>query len=225
MKFKFIEHFGGSLISREIWMLILGGLKTTVVIFIFAALLAIVLSAGLSYLRINKKWPWLYKPVELFVSTIREVPAITFMMFFYYVVFVGEFHNGLVVSIIALGIYSSGPLEEIICVHIGQVNKGQIEAGLSLGLTRRQCYTNIVLPQAVRSMLPLFTGELRGLLQATSYAGYIAQRDMMKVVDIIREEYHDTFLPLIIVSVFYLILSYLITVTVSYLSAKMFRND
>ena len=130
------------------------------------------------------------------------------MMFFYYVVFVGEM-NGIIVSIIALGVYSSDALEEIFNVHVRQIDKGQIEAGLSLGLTKRQCYRYVVLPQAVKSMVPLVAGELRALLQATSYAGYIAQRDMMNAVDTIREQHGDTFLPLIIVSVLYLILAWI----------------
>ena len=210
--------------SWDIWKLIFGGLQTTVIILVFAAILAIILGAGLSYLNISKKWPWLYQPLEWFVSTVHEVPAITFMMFFYYVVFVGEM-NGIIVSIIALGIYSSGSLEDIFCVHIHQVDKGQIEAGLSLGLTKRQCYRYVVLPQAVKSMLPLFAGELRALLQATSYAGYIAQKDLMKVVDMIREQYDDTFLPLIIVSILYLILAWIVTTLVKFLYVKLFRYD
>ena len=210
--------------SSDIWMLILGGLQTTIVIFVFAAILAILLGAGLSYLNISKRWPWLYNPLEWFVSTVHEVPAIAFMMFFYYVVFVGEM-NGIVVSIIALGIYASDSLEDVFNVQIRQVDKGQVEAGLALGLTKRQCYQHIVLPQAVKSMLPLLAGELRALLQATSYAGYIAQHDLMKVVDTIREQYNDTLLPLIVVSILYLILAWIITTLVKSLYAKLFRYD
>ena len=225
LSFDIKKEISEVLFSRDIWMLIVGGLQTTIIIFVFAALLAILLGAGLSYLKINNKWPWLYRPLELFVSTVHEVPAITFMMFFYYIIFSGEMSNGVLVSIIALGIYSSGSLEDIFSVHVCQVDKGQIEAGLSLGLTKRQCYQHIVVPQAVKSMLPLFAGEMRGLLQATSYAGYIAQKDLMKVVDIIREQYNDTFLPLIIVSILYLILSYIITALVSLIHTKMFNYD
>ena len=210
--------------SPEIWMLILGGLQTTIIIFVFAAILAILMAAGLSYLNISKRWRWLYCPLEWFVSTIHEVPAIAFMMFFYYVVFVGEM-NGIIVSIIALGIFSSDSLEDIFNVHIGQVDKGQIEAGMALGLSKRQCYQYIVLPQAIKSMLPIFAGELRVLLQATSYAGYIAQTDLMKVVDTIREQYNDTLLPLIIVSILYLILAWIITALVRSLYEKLFRYD
>ena len=116
-------------------------------------------------------------------------------------------------------------MEDIFSVHISQVDKGQIEAGLSLGLTRRQCYRYVVLPQAVKSMMPFFAGELRTLLQATSYAGYIAQKDLMKVVDMIREQYNDTFFPLIVVSILYLILAFGITALVNKLSVKLFKYD
>ena len=210
--------------SREMWGLILGGLQTTIVILVFAAILAILLGAGLSYLTVNKKWPWLYTPLEWFVTIVHEVPEIAFMMFFYYVIFVGQL-NGVIVSIIALGIYSSGSFEDIFSIHINQVDKGQIEAGLSLGLSRRQCYRHIVFPQAAKSMMPFFAGELRTLLQATSYAGYIAQKDLMKAVDMIREQYDDTLLPLIIASILYLILAWAITVGVKALYEKIFQYD
>jgi ABC-type amino acid transport system permease subunit len=212
------------LFSHDMWRLILGGLKTTVIIFVCAAVLAIFLGAALSYLKISHKWPWFYGPVNWFVKTIHDVPAVALMMFFYYVIFGGEM-NGLIVSIIALGVYTSGSLVKLFTVHILNVDKGQIEAGLSLGMTTSQCYRHIVVPQALKSMLPIFAGELKVLLRCTSYAGYIAQKDLIKSVDAIRAEHIDTFLPLIIVSILYLILSWLITVVIDLLYVKLFKHD
>ena len=178
----------------------------------------------MSYLKITQKCSWLFAPLNWFVKTIHDVPAVALMMFFYYVIFGGEL-NGILVSIIALGVYTSGTLVKLFSVHILNIDKGQIEAGLSLGMTSRQCYRHIVLPQAIRSMLPLFSGELKVLLRCTSYAGYIAQKDLIKSVDAIRQLHYDTFLPLIIVSIMYLILSWLITALIDYLYKKLFKHD
>lgn len=219
-----LEHLLLSISSWDMWRLIWGGLQTTVVIFIFAAIAAILLGAMLAYLAISHKWPWFYKPLNWFVTTVHDIPSVALMMFFYYVIFAGEM-NGIVVSIIALGVYTSGSLAKIFKIHIQQVGNGQIEAGRALGMTRTQCYCYIVLPQAVKSMLPLFIADLKVQLRATSYAGYIAQQDLIKAVFAVREQYSDTFLPLIIVSIFYLILSWMITQVIHLLYVKFFKYD
>lgn len=213
-----------SVLSWDMWRLILGGLRTTVIIFIFAAIAAILLGALLTYLAISHKWPWLYKPLSWFVTTVHDIPSVALMMFFYYVIFAGEM-NGVVVSIIALGVYTSGSLAKIFKIHILQVGPGQIEAGRALGMTTRQCYRYIVLPQAVKSMLPLVIADLKVQLRATSYAGYIAQKDLIKAVFAVREQYADTFLPLIIVSIMYLILSWMIAQVIQSLYVKFFKYD
>ena len=212
------------LLSQDTWRLILGGLRTTIVIFLFAAIFSVLLGAALSYFKISHKWPWLYKPLYWFVKTVHDIPSVALMMFFYYVIFAGKL-NGILVSIIALGIYTSGTLTKLFTVHVLQIDRGQTEAGLSLGMTSRQCFRHIVMPQAVKSMLPIFVGDMTALLRATSYAGYIAQKDLIKAVDAIRTMHYDTFLPLIIVSIMYLILSWLITALINFLYVKLFKYD
>lgn len=216
-----MEHM---VLSRDMWMLILGGLKNTVIIFVFAAIVAILLGSFLAYLSISRRWPWFHNPLRWIVATINDIPAVALMMFFYYVIFAGEM-NGIIVSVIALGVYTSGAVSRMIVVHILQIDRGQIEAGRALGMTTPQCYKYIVLPQAAKSMLPIYIGHLKLLLRATSYAGYIAQNDLIKAVAAIREQYDGAFLPLIIVSILYLILSWMITRLIQFLYTKLFKHD
>ena len=133
--------------------------------------------------------------------------------------------NGIVVSIIALGVYTSGTLTKIFKIHIKQVGKEQYEAGRMLGFTPKQIYRLIILPQAVKSMLPLVVGEMKVLLRATSYAGYIAQKDLVKAVDSIRTQTEDVFLPLLFISLLYLFLSWLIVKVFHLLHVKLFCYD
>jgi ABC-type amino acid transport system permease subunit len=133
--------------------------------------------------------------------------------------------NGVLVSIIALGVYTSGSLAKLFKIHIHQVGKEQYEAGRMLGFTPWQTYRYIVLPQAVHNMLPLVIGELKVLLRATSYAGYIAQKDLVKAVDSIRSETGDAFIPLLFISLLYLFLSWLIAKAIQWLNVKLFRHD
>ena len=211
-------------LAEDALQLILGGFQNTLVIFFFGAIWALVLAMFLTYLHINHKWQWLYRPLHWFVATIHDVPAVVLMMFFYYVVFSASL-NGILVSIIALGVYTSGTLTKIFKIHIKQVGKEQYEAGRMLGFTPKQIYRLIILPQAVKSMLPLVVGEMKVLLRATSYAGYIAQKDLVKAVDSIRTQTEDVFLPLLFISLLYLFLSWLIVKVFHLLHVKLFCYD
>ena len=213
-----------NLFNEKAMHLIWGGFKTTVIIFFFGAIVAVILGAFLTYLSITHKCLWLYKPLSWFVMTIHDIPSVVLMMFFFYVVFGGAM-NGILVSIIALGIYTSGALYKIFKIHIMQVGKEQLEAGQMLGVSTFKCYRYIILPQAVKTMLPLVGGELKLLLRATSYAGYIAQKDLVKAVDAIRSFTYDAFVPLLLVSLLYLLLSWLIVKTLDCISKKYFYND
>lgn len=204
--------------------LILSGFQNTLIIFFFGAIWALLLASLLTYLYINHKWQWLYRPLNWFVATIHDVPAVVLMMFFYYVIFSGSL-NGIVVSIIALGVYTSGSLTKIFKIHIKQVGKEQYEAGCMLGFTSKQIYRLIILPQAVKDMLPLVVGEMKVLLRATSYAGYIAQKDLVKAVDSIRAHTGDVLLPLLFVSILYLFLSWMIVKIFHLLNVKFFSHD
>lgn len=218
------EQIYRNFLTDDALHLLLTGFQNTLVIFFFGAIWALLLASFLTYLYINHKWQWLYRPLQWFVATIHDVPAVVLMMFFYYVIFSASL-NGIVVSIIALGVYTSGTLTKIFKIHIKQVGKEQYEAGRMLGFTSRQIYRLIVLPQAVKSMLPLVVGEMKVLLRATSYAGYIAQKDLVKAVDSIRTQTEDVFIPLLFISLLYLFLSWMIGKIFHLLYVKFFCYD
>ena len=218
------EQIHRNFLTDEALSLLLHGFQNTLVIFFFGAIWAFLLASLLTYLYINHKWQWLFRPLNWFVATIHDVPAVVLMMFFYYVIFSGSM-NGVVVSIIALGVYTSGTLTKIFKIHIKQIGKEQYEAGKMLGLSSKQIYRLIILPQAFKNMLPLVIGEIKVLLRATSYAGYIAQKDLVKAVDSIRTETGDVFLPLLFISLLYLFLSWGIVKLFQMLNVKLFHHD
>ena len=218
------EQIHRNFLTDEALSLLLHGFQNTLVIFFFGAIWALLLASLLTYLYINHKWQWLFRPLNWFVATIHDVPAVVLMMFFYYVIFSGSM-NGIVVSIIALGVYTSGTLTKIFKIHIKQVGKEQYEAGKMLGFSSKQIYRLIILPQAFKNMLPLVIGEIKVLLRATSYAGYIAQKDLVKAVDSIRTETGDVFLPLLFISLLYLFLSWGIVKLFQMLNVKLFHHD
>ena len=218
------EQIHRNFLTDEALSLLLHGFQNTLVIFFFGAIWAFLLASLLTYLYINHKWQWLFRPLNWFVATIHDVPAVVLMMFFYYVIFSGSM-NGIVVSIIALGVYTSGTLTKIFKIHIKQIGKEQYEAGKMLGFSSKQIYRLIILPQAFKNMLPLVIGEIKVLLRATSYAGYITQKDLVKAVDSIRTETGDVFLPLLFISLLYLFLSWGIVKLFQMLNVKLFHHD
>ena len=216
---------GSNLLSWDMWLLILGGLKTTVIIFFFATIESILLSSLLTYFAISGKCLWLYKPLHWFVRTIRDVPAVALMMLFYYVIFAGEL-NGIIVTIIASGFYTSGAIVGIFTSNIQNVSQGQIEAGRALGMTTRQCYRYIVLPQAVKAMTPQIIGQVKVQLRITSYAGYVSQTDLIRAVFNVEDIYSDMLAPLLIASLLYLIISRIIIVqAITFITKKLFKYD
>ena len=210
------------LLNGDAASLQLKGLYTTVVIFFFAAIFAILLAAVLTYMAIKHRWLYIYKPLSWMVSVLHDIPPVVLMMFFYYVVFVSSGLSGVVVSIIALGIYTSGSLYKIFKIHIMQVGKEQRESAFMLGLKERQAYRYVILPQALKSSMPLIAGELKLLLRSTSYAGYIAQKDLVKAADAIQSDTLEAFIPLLVVSLLYLFLSWAITELLCWLYKKLF---
>lgn len=210
------------LLNGDAATLLLKGLYTTIVIFFFAAIFAVLLAALLTYMAIKHKWVYIYKPMSWMVSVLHDIPPVVLMMFFYYVVFVSSGLSGVVVSIIALGIYTSGSLYKIFKIHIMQVGREQRESAFMLGLKERQAYHYVILPQALKSSMPLMAGELKLLLRSTSYAGYIAQKDLVKAADAIQSDTLEAFIPLFVVSLLYLFLSWAITELLYLLYKKLF---
>ncbi|MBO5732757.1 MAG: ABC transporter permease subunit [Alistipes sp.] len=159
-----------------------------------------------------------------FVTTIRDIPSVALMMLFYYVIFAGKV-NGIIVTIIAAGLYTSGAIEGIFTRNINKVGKGQIEAGRALGMTTRQCYRYIVLPQAAKMMIPTLTDQVKIQLRITSYAGYIAQTDLIRAVFDVQNIYSDMLAPLLVASLFYLIMAKSIIRGVRVITTKLFKYD
>lgn len=128
------------------------------------------------------------------------------------------------VAVIAFGLNSGAYVAEIIRAGIQAVDKGQMEAGRSLGLSKNQTMTHIILPQAVKNILPAYVNEFVVLIKETAIVGYIAVEDLTKAGDIIRSRTFDAFVPLITVALIYLVMTMLLTKLFQYVERRM-KND
>ena len=110
-------------------------------------------------------------------------------------------------------------------VHLDQVDRNQHAAAQMLGLTGWKKYRYVILPQAVKPMLPLIAAESKVLLRATTYAGYISELDLVKVTEVIRNQTYDVLVPLLLVSVIFILLSHMIVKSLSIIYNKAFKYD
>lgn len=200
-----------TLIVDDRYKYILSGLTTTVIIAFFAVIIGIIIGTLVSLIRnnyeVNKKGKILNKICEIYVNVIRGTPVILQLMIIYYVIFKSVNINITLVWIIAFGINSGAYVSEIIRSGINSIDKGQLEAGLSLGLNYHKTMKLIILPQAIKNILPALGNEFITLLKETSVGAYIGILELTKASDIISSRTYDYFFPLIIVAIIYLIMT------------------
>ena len=157
-----------------------------------------------SYNKETKKAKILSKFCKLYVSIIRGTPVLLQLMIIYYVVLKDvKDLNLILVAALAFGINSGAYVAEIIRAGIESIDKGQMEAGRSLGLNYFQTLKLIILPQAIKNILPAIGNEFITLIKETSVAGYIGVMDLTKASDIIASRTYDYFCPLIIAALIY----------------------
>ena len=200
-----------TLILDDRYKYILEGLLNTVIMAFFAVIIGIILGLIVSIIRndyeVNKKHKILNFISKMYVEIIRGTPVILQLMIIYYVIFKSVNINIILVGIIAFGINSGAYVSEIIRSGIKSIDKGQMEAGLSLGLKYKQVMKLIVLPEAFKNILPSLGNEFITLLKETSVGAYIGIIELTKSGDIIASRTYEYFFPLIIVALVYLILT------------------
>lgn len=205
------EQFYQTLIEQDRYRFILEGLGKTLIIAFFAVILGVILGGLVALIRNyheeTKKAKVANFISKLYVTIIRGTPAVLQLMIIYYVIFRTVDINTILVGVIAFGINSGAYVSEIIRAGINSIDRGQKEAADSLGLTYRETMKSIILPQAIRNVLPALSNEFITLLKETSVAGYIGIIELVKAADIIASGTYNYFFPLIIIAIIYLILT------------------
>ena len=205
------DRFYQSIIYDDRYKYILTGLGNTLFMAFFAVIIGILLGILIAVIRNNhkenKNLPILDFICNLYVTIIRGTPSLLQLMIIYYIIFKTSNINILFVGILSFGLNSAAYVSEIVRAGIESIDIGQIEAGYSLGLTYGQIMLHIILPQAIKNIMPALGNEFITLLKETSVAGYIGIMELTKSSDIIASRTYDYFFPLILVALIYLILT------------------
>jgi len=213
------NSFQSNIIQENRYLLILDGLKTTVIISILATIFGTLLGALVCFMRMSQNL-LLNVPAKVYISILRGTPVLVLLMLIFYVVFASVDIDPVLVAVIAFGMNFAAYSAEIFRTGIEGVDKGQAEAGISLGFTKVTTFLNIVLPQTVRRILPVYKGEFISLVKMTSIVGYIAVQDLTKASDIIRSRTFDAFFPLGMVAILYFLISWILLQSLEYLERK-----
>lgn len=224
------EKFYDSFINKNRYMNIVVGLGNTLLITVFAVIIGIVLGTLIALIKVAhqndpKKLKICNAVASVYLTVIRGTPMVVQLLVMWYIVLKSANVDKVVAAILAFGINSGAYVAEVIRSGIQSVDKGQVEAGRSLGLSQKATMLKIVFPQALKNVLPAIGNEFIALLKETSVAGYIAIQDLTKGGDIIRSITYDPYTSLLTVAVLYLLIVMGLSALLGILERRLHKSD
>ena len=226
---NFGKQLYDNVIANSRYMLYINGLGRSLYITLGALLLGVLLGCIVAIVKVYSKDYKALKPVswlcEGYVTLIRGTPMTVQLLIIYYVVFATAKANmAPYIAMFAFGLNSGAYVSEIVRGGIQSIDIGQTEAGRSLGMTSNQTMWHIVLPQAVKAILPSLGNELIVLFTETAIVGYIAIQDLTKAADLIRSRTYSP-VPLLVAAVMYLAVVMLMTWGLNILERRLAKSD
>ena len=233
-------EFYTNFIKDNRWEWIVKGFKNTLIITFFATLIGIAIGVLIAIIRstydknsstLKKKKSLGYYLLsvlnaicKIYLTVIRGTPVVLQLLIMYFVIMVSS-DNDTVVAIVAFGVNSGAYVAEIFRGGIMSIDKGQFEAGRSLGFNYIQTMIYVVIPQMFKVVLPTLCNEFIVLLKETSIAGYVGIVDLTKAGDLIRGRTFSAFMPLVAVAIIYLLIVMLFTWLVGKLERRLRNSD
>ena len=233
IKAKFILDF----IADQRWKYITDGLKVTLEVTFLALILGLVLGAVIAVIRTTHDQlkedqskgfgSFLIKLADLicrvYLTVIRGTPTMVQLLIMFFIVLPSS-NNKVMVAVITFGVNSGAYVAEIFRSGIMSVDKGQTEAGRSLGLNYWQTMRSVIIPQAFKNILPALGNEFIVLIKETSISGYIGMMDLTKGGDIVRSITYEAYMTLFAVAIVYLVTVMILSAGVNKLERKL-RNS
>ena len=218
-------------IQQDRWQLWLNGMRATMTMTTFGLMLGIVVGLFIAIIRVShdstmKPHICLQIPnrfVKMYVTTIRGIPVVVQLLIFNFIILAAS-RNAILIGSLAFGFNSGAYVSETFRAGIMSIDKGQMEAGRSLGLSYAQTMMKIILPQALKNSLPALCNEFISLFKETSIAGMAAITDVTHVGNVIRGLTFNP-APLFFVAAFYLIVVVILEFFVGILERRLRRSD
>lgn len=226
----FIKNIGVLLTNEKYMGMLFEGLGTTLLISLFAALFGLVLGTLVAMVGISKDSPVMKLPkfiCKLYVTIIRGTPMALQLFIMAYTIFAIRGFPKEIIAIIAFGINSGAYVSENIRAGILSVDIGQTEAGRALGLSGRTTMVKIVIPQAIKNVIPAIGNELIALIKETSIVSMIGMYDLTQAAKVIGagNNMASYIVPMSVAACFYLAIVYLLTFAIKKIEGRLRAGD
>ena len=206
------DTFTRCFIREDRYKLLISGIGVTIKVSIVAVILGILIGFLIALCNLSKN-KFLRAIGKIYTDIIRGTPSVTQLMIIYFVIFA------------TVGINSGAYVSEIIRAGILSIDKGQTEAGRSLGLNAYQTMTRIVIPQALKNIFPALCNEFIVLIKETAIVGYVGLMDIQKAGDFIKSATYEAFMPLIGTAIIYYVLIKVLTLILGVFENKLRKSD
>lgn len=216
--------FYSCFIREDRYLLLLEGIGVTIKVSVLAVIIGIIIGMIIALCNLSNS-KFLNFIGKVYTDVIRGTPSVTQLMIIYFVVFASVYIDKWIIAAIAFGINSGAYVSEIIRAGIMSIDKGQTEAGRSLGLNAVQTMTHIVIPQAVKNIFPALCNEFIVLIKETAIVGYVGLMDIQKAGDFIKSATFKPFMPLMATAVIYFIIIKVLTLALGVIEKQLRKSE
>ena len=224
---KFVEVF----IAQNGYTRVVEGLQNTLLIAVTGLIVGIVIGTIIATVRVIPKYRRLPRVLNgicsFYVALFRGTPMVVQLLVGYYVILpiIGVNMNGVQISMIVFGLNSGAYISEIMRSGIQSVDIGQMEAGRAVGLSFGTSMTKIVIPQAVKNILPTLGNEFITLVKETSVVSFVAASDLYVAFNYIGSNSYDFMVPYLVMAAIYIVLVLVISLLVKLLERSLRKSD
>ena len=224
---KFIEIF----IEQNGYVRVLDGLQNTLMIAVLGLILGILIGTLIATVRVLPKYKVLPRVLNgicsFYVALFRGTPMVVQLLVFYYVLLpiIGWNISGVQVSMLVFGLNSGAYISEIMRSGIQSVDPGQMEAGRAVGLSFGASMTKIVIPQAVKNILPTLGNEFISLIKETSVVSFVGAADLYVAFNYIGTNNYEFMVPYLVMALIYIALVLVITLLIKLLERSLKKSD
>ncbi|MBQ7976646.1 MAG: amino acid ABC transporter permease [Clostridia bacterium] len=224
---KWLNTLYNTFIEKDRYKILIDGFEKTLIITVCALLIGVAIGTIVAIIKVfaesNKRLKIFDVICNVYLTVIRGTPVVVQLLIFFFIIFANA-KDGTWVAALTFGINSGAYVAEVIRSGITSIDKGQMEAGRSLGFSKVKTMWLIILPQAFKNILPAIGNEMIALLKETSVAGYVAVIDLTKAGNQIKNTTYDQINPILLVALVYLAVVMLLTKLLSIVERKL-RNS
>ena len=232
MNFMFkVEKFLDILINKSGYKEVLTGLQNTMIIAVMGLLIGIVIGTLIATVRVMPKYKKAVRVMDKFcsfyVGLFRGTPMVVQLLVFYYVMLplTGIKMSSVLVAITVFGLNSGAYISEIMRGGILSVDPGQMEGGRSVGLSYGTTMLKIVIPQAVKNILPTMGNEFIALVKETSVVSFVGAKDLYLAFQSIGSGTYEYMVPYLAMAIIYIVIVCLITLGIKIMERRLRKSD